>query len=146
MFEPSSLERHARPEGHGHAHAGVDERVRRVGIHPARSARGENDGIGLERFEVSARHIQRDHAAAHAVLDDERGDQPLIVYLQLAALGGLFVFDDLLVEREQQHVPGLVDGETGTRKARAAERPLRYLAVGRAIERAAPMLHLDDAP
>ena len=73
-----------------------------------------------------------------ALVDEEPGDEPLVVPLDRAVLQrGL--------EQRVQHVEaGLVGGEPGAHLLHAAERPDRDVPVGLPAPRAAPVLELQE--
>ena len=75
-----------------------------------------------------------------AVVDQEPGDEPLVVPLHRGILQGR-------LEQRVQHVePGLVGGEPGAHLLHPAERPDRDPAVVLPAPRAAPVLELEELP
>ena len=109
-------------------------------VHAPEAAGGEEHRLRVEDVEVAAGEAHRDHAAADAVAH-EQVEQEVLVEERHAVL------DALLVERLEDAVPGVVGGVAGAldgglaEVARVpAEPPLRDPAVGRAVERQAPVL------
>ena len=99
---------------------------------------------GAEDVQLAIGDAVADHAAGHAVLDDDVDDVVLVEELDA-------VLDALLVERLQDHVAGSVGREARPAHRRLAEvarvtteTALVDLAVRRAVERQAHVLELDD--
>ena len=124
--------------GQGHAVAGLDGGVGGEGEDPAAAARAEDDRLGGDGLDPPRHQLDRDHALDPAVIDQQLGDEPLVVA------------DDALVlerglEQGVEHVEaGLVGGEPGARLLHAAEGPHGDVAVGLAAPGAAPVLQLDQ--
>ncbi len=71
LHEFHVLQRQARPQHHGVAIAGAGVRGRTGEVGPAVTAGRENHAMGTEPVERTRLHVERDHAAAFAVLHDE---------------------------------------------------------------------------
>ena len=91
-----------------------------------------------DRPDPAGRQLDRDDAVHPAVVDEQPGDEPLVVPRHPAVLQrGL--------EQRVQHVEaGLVGGEPGAHLLHAAEGADRDLAVGLPAPRAAPVLELQQ--
>ena len=106
-------------------------------VDASKAACGEDHGLGGDRLEPTAAHVDRHHAYTARILNQELGSEGLVVPVDLLELqGGL--------EHGVKHVePGLVGGEAGAPRGHAAKRPHGDLAVGVTAPWAAPVLHLD---
>ena len=91
-----------------------------------------------DRLDPPGRQLDRDDAVHPAVVDQQPGDEPLVVARDLVVLQrGL--------EQRVQHVEaGLVGGEPGAHLLHAAERADRDVPVGLPAPRAAPVLQLEQ--
>ena len=119
--------------------------------HPSEAAAGEERGLGGEHVEVAGGHLVRDHAGhptpgggARVVGEDHVQD------LELVEEGDV-PLHALLEERLQDHVAGAVRRVAGPAHGGlavvagvATEAALIDLALGRAVERQAEVLQLDD--
>ena len=137
LHELHVLERHAGVVGHRHAVPGRDDRVGGVAVRAPGAAGGHDDGFGHEGLEPALDHVVGHHAPAHAVVDDQSGDEPLHVH-------GHTGLDGPLDHGVQHVVAGLVGPVAGARIAGAPEGPLSDGAVVEAAERAAPVVQLVD--
>jgi hypothetical protein len=143
------LERDAAAEGHAHAVTGEGVGVGRRLEDLAGAAGRENDRLGLEHVDLAGGQLVGHDAgraldAVGAGVHEQVQDVELVVELHA-------LLDAVLVERLQDHVAGAVGGE-----ARAAHRGLTVvarvateaalvdLALGRAVERQAHLLEVDD--
>ncbi len=128
--------------------------------HPAEPAGGQEHALGVENVELAGGDLQRDDAAAFAVLEDQVDHMVLVEE-------GHPLLDALLIEGLKDHVSGPVGrvagphdrdsrlGSLGTRRRRwvvfrvglgvAAEPALRDPALGRAVEWQAHVLQVVDA-
>ena len=113
-------------------------------IRAAVAAGGEDHGVRAVAMQPARGQVERDHAAAGAVLHDEVEREVFDEELGV-------VLDRLLVQRMQHRVAGAVGRRAGAlRRAlavvrgHAAERPLVDAAVVGARERHAVVLELDD--
>ena len=135
-------QRHAVTIGERHAVAGDDAAVGVLAEHPPRAAGRDDHRLRLDQRELAGADLDRQHALAAAVLDDQVGAEVLIEALDRRIL-------DRGLEQRVQHVEaGLVGGEPGTLDLHAAERAHVDVAVVLAAPRAAPVLelhHLLDA-
>ena len=139
------LQRQAGAQRHRAAVAGAGMRRGAGGIGAAIAAGGENGGLGAEAMQRAVVELQRDHAAADAlVVHDQVDGEELDV-----EFGG--VPQRLAVHGVQHGVAGAVGGGAGALRLalavvqrHAAERALIDLAVFGARERHAPMLELVD--
>ncbi len=139
------LQRKAGAQNHAAAVARAGMRGRAGEIRAPITAGRENRRVGAEAVELALHHVQRDHAAAHAVLHDEIQRE---VFDE--ERGG--VADALLIQRVEHRVAGAIRRGTGAMRGRAlaeirghaAERALIDLALVRARERQAVVLQLDD--
>ena len=139
------LQRQAGAQRHRAAVAGAGMRRGAGGIGAAIAAGGEDRGLGAEAMQRAVVELERDHAAAgalvvHDQVDGEELDEEF---------GG--VAQRLAVHGVQHGMAGAVGGGAGALRLalaviqrHAAERPLIDLAVLGARERHAPMLQLVD--
>ena len=132
-----SIKRRAGAIGERVSVAGADQRVRARLVEAPEPAARDDDGLGAQEVQLAGDHLERDDSAARAALHVEVGGEPLFVDLD----AGL---EDLIVERDEQRLPGDVADEIGARLRSAAERARAELAVGAAIEDHAHVLELDD--
>ena len=88
-------------------------------------------------MQLAGDHLKRDEPAARAVFHVQRGRVPFFVNLDAG-------FENLIVERHEQRLPGDVADEVGARLRRAAKGSRSKLAVGRAEKDYAHVLELDD--
>ena len=133
------------PEAHRQAVAGQRVGVRGDLEHPPVAAGGEQDGLGAEHVELAGRQLVGHDAARTAPSSHQQVQHVELVEEPDVAL------DALLVQRLQDHVAGAVGREARAPDRRLAvvarvpaEPPLVDLALGRAVEREAPVLELDD--
>ena len=144
LHELHVLQRQTRPQHHGVAIAGAGVRRGAGEIGPPVTARRKNHLVGPEAVQPSRRKVDRDDAAARAVLHDQVDREILDVELGV-------VLQRLLVKRVQHRMAGPVGRRAGAlRRAlaevrrHAAERPLVDAAVLGTRKRHAVMLQLDD--
>ena len=108
------------------------------GKHPPGAAGGDDDRPGAERHHAARPHLDRDHAGAAAVLDDQVGR---IIFIEAPDRR---IFQRGLEQRVQNMETGLVGGVPGALDLHAAERPHRDRAVGLPAPRTAPVLQLQQ--
>ena len=128
------LQRGAGAVCQGHAVAGLDVRVRREREDPTASSGGEDDRFGGDGLDPAGRQLERHHSTDPAVVDQQRGDEPLVVADDPVVLQGG------LEQRMEQVEAGLVGGEPGPHLLHAAERTDGDVPVRLAAPRAAPVL------
>ncbi len=139
------LQRQSGAQRHGAAVAGAGVRRGAGGVGAAIAAGGEDGGLGAEAMQRAVVELERDHAAAGALVVHDQVD------------GEIFdvefgrVPQRLAVHGVQHGVAGAVGGGAGALRlalavveGHAAERALVDLAVFGARERHAPMLELVD--
>ena len=139
------LQRQAGAQHHAAAVAGAGMRRGAGGVGAAVAAGGENRGLGAETMQRAVVELERDDAAADAlVVHDQVDGEELDVEFGRVA-------QRLAVHRVQHGVAGAVGGGAGALRLalavvqrHAAERALVDLAVLGARERHAPMLELVD--
>src|SRR5690348_11722004 len=112
------LQRGAGPIAERHAVAGIDNGIGAGQKDTAASAGGENHSLGSDRMQATMQHIPCHHAAAHAVLDDERGDVPLFIDINMA-------LENLFVHGVKNRMARAVRGITRAWESSAPKRPLR---------------------
>ncbi len=144
LHELHVLQRQPRAQHHGVAVARADVRGRAREIGAAIAARREDHDLRAEAVQTPFGQVERDDAAADAVLHDEVDREELDVELG-------FVLERLLIERVQHRVARAVRGRAGALggalaevRRHAAEGPLVDAPFLRARERHAVMLELDD--
>ena len=149
LEELDVLQRQALAPHDAHAVARERVRVRRRLEHLAEAARGEDHRLGVEDVQVARReligHDAGDAGLARLVLHrDEVERIELVVELDAE-------LDAVLEQRLQDHVTGAVGGVARAAHRRlavlgrvTAEAALVDLAVGRAVERQAHVLEVDD--
>src|SRR5216683_3067763 len=126
------------PVSQRHAIPGADVAVGGECIDASETTGREDDRFCGDRLEASAAYVDRDHADAARILNQELGGEGLVVAMDLAVL-------ERGLEDGVQHVEArLVGREARAPRGHAAERARRDLAVGVSAPRAAPVLHLDD--
>ena len=130
-------QRRAGAVGEGDAVAGADERVGRRLEGTADAAGGQDDRLGRHLVQLAGQHLDGHDPAAVAVLDDEVGDEPLLV-------GADACLEDLLVHHVQDGLAGDVGHEEGAGVAGAAEVPGAEPALFVAVEDDAHVLQVDD--
>ena len=139
------LQRQAGAQRHGAAVAGAGMRRGAGGIGAAIAAGGEDGGLGAKTMQRAVVELQRDHAAAGALVvhDQVDGEELDVEFGRMA--------QRLAVHGVQHGVAGAVGGGAGALRLalavvqrHAAERALVDLAVLGARERHAPMLELVD--
>ena len=132
------LERRARAIGERHAVPGVDVGVRGEREDLAAAAGAQDDRLRGDRLDLAGQQADRDDAVHPAVVDQQPGDEHLVVARDLVVLqGGL--------EQRVQHVEaGLVGREPGALLLHAAERTDRDVAVRLPAPGAAPVLELQQ--
>ena len=145
LHELHVLQRQPGAQRHGAAVAGAGVRRGAGGVGAAIAAGGENGGLRAEAVQRAVVELQRDHAAAgalvvHDQVDGEELDEEFRGVAQRLAVHGV-----------QHGVAGAVGGGAGALRLalavvqrHAAERPLVDLAVLGARERHAPMLEFVD--
>jgi hypothetical protein len=87
--------------------------------------------------QLAGDHLERNEPATRAVFHVQRSRVPLFVNLDAG-------FENLIVERYEQRLPGDIADEIGARLRRAAKGSRSKLAVGRAEKDYAHVLELDD--
>src|SRR5690606_35182870 len=138
-----------RQAGAGHqaaAVAGAGVRGGRAEVGAAVAAGGQHHAVGAEQVQRAFGHVQRQHAAAHALLVHDQVEREVLDHE-----AGV-VRQRLLVQGVQDGVAGAVGSRAGALRGRtlavagghAAERTLVDLAVLGAGERHAVVLQLDD--
>ena len=144
LHELEVLERQPGAQHHRVAVARADVRRRAGEIGAAVAARRENHHLRAVAMQPPRRHVERDDAAARAVLHDEIDREVLD-----EEFGGML--QRLLIQRVQHRVTRAVRGRAGALRdalaelgRHAAERPLIDAAVLGARERHAVVLELDD--
>ena len=130
------FQRHPFAVGERHAVAVLDIGVGRECENLARAARGQDYRFGGDGLNLSRGQLDRHHALAAAVIDQQLGDKKLIV-----APDG-FVLQRSLKQRVQHVEAGLVGGEPGALNLHAPEGPHRDPAIGLPAPGAAPVLQL----
>ncbi len=123
---------------HGHAVAGHRLRVRREPIERAPAARGNKQRLATERDRLTRGHVQADESGERPVLDEDVGDEELVVPREAS------VPLELVVQRLHLEEAGLVGGQGRARVAVSPERSLRDVAVLVAGPRGAPVVELVD--
>src|SRR4051812_26375069 len=93
------LQRSASPVGERHTIAGIDNGIGAGKKDATASASGENHGLRPNRLQATMQDIPCDHTAADAVFDDERGDIPLLIDINMA-------LEDLFVHGVEDRVAG----------------------------------------
>src|SRR5712691_7827459 len=121
-----------------HAVAGADVAVGRERVNTSEAARREDHRLRGDRLESTASHVDRDHAYAARILDEQLGRERFVVPVDL------LVLERCLKDGVQHVEAGLVGREARPPRGHAAKRPRRDLAVWLPTPRAAPVLHLDD--
>src|SRR5262249_345561 len=109
------LERRAGPIGERHSVAGLDGGVGREGEDPAAAAGAEDGGLGQDGLDPAGMELDGDHALDAAIVDEELGDEPLVV------AGDRGVLERGLEERVKHVEAGFVGGVPGTHLLHAAE-------------------------
>ena len=144
LDELEVLQRQAGAQHHGAAVAGAGMGRGRRRIDAAVAAGRQHHLVGAEAVDRAVVEVPGHHAAAHALVHDQVEREILDEELGV-------VPQRLLVERVQDRVAGAVGGGAGALGdalavfgRHAAERALVDLALGRARERHAEMLELDD--
>ena len=144
LHEFHVLQRQAGAQHHATAVAGAGVRGRAGEERTAVAARGEDDLVRAEAVQGAVRHVERDHAAAGAVLHDQVDREVLDEEARL-------VLERLLVQRVQHGVAGAVGRGAGALRdalavvgGHAAEGTLVDLAVLGARERQAVVLEFED--
>ena len=132
------LEGHAGEVGHGEAIAGLDGGVGSEGEDASGAARAEDDGLSEDRPELAAAELQRGHALAVALVDQEAGGEPLVVADDAGVL------ERGLKEGVEHVEAGLIGGVPGALKAHPAEGTHGHAAVRLSAPTAAPVLQLDQ--
>ncbi len=145
LHELHVLQRQTGPQHHGVAvaRAGMGRGRREIGAPIA--ARRQDRHVGAEAVDLARRHVERDDAAAAAVLVHHQVEGEILdEEVRLVA-------QRLAVERVQDRVAGAVGGSAGALRdalavfgGHAAEGPLVDLALLGARERHAPMFELVD--
>ena len=137
-------QRHAAPVGDRDAVAGAGHRVRGDLEDAAEAAGGQEHALGVEGVDLAGLQLQRDDAAAAAVVGEED-----VEHVELVEEVDV-VLDALLVERLDDHVAGAVGGVAGAPDRAfaevasvAAEPALVDPAVGRAVERKPHVLEFE---
>ncbi len=144
LHELHVLQRQAGAQHHAAAVAGAGVRRRAREVRAAVAARREDHLVRAEAVQRAVREVERDHAAAGAVLHDQ-------VDREVLDEEACFVLQRLLVQRMQHGVAGAVGRGTGALRdalavvrGHAAERALVDLAVFGARERQAVVLEFED--
>src|SRR6185312_5982044 len=137
------LQTQARPQRHGVAVTGTGMRRRAGEVRAPVAAGGENGHVRTEAMQLAFHHVERDHAAAGAVLHDEIDRE---IFDEESGRAP----DRLLIERVQHRVPGTVRSGAGALRdalaelrRHAAEGPLIDAPLLGAGERHPVMLQLD---
>ena len=144
LHELHVLQRQAGAQHHGVAVAGAGVRGGAGEIGAAVAAGGEDRHVGAEAMQLALGQVERDDAAAGAVLHDQ-------VDREVLDEEGRRVAERLLVQRVQHRVAGAVGRGAGALRdalavvrGHAAERALVDAAGLGARERHAVVLELDD--
>ena len=124
--------------GKGHAVAVFDGGIGGKWKNFARAARAENDGFGGDGTNAPRADVEGRDAAHPAVVDEQRGDEPLVVS------GDGVVFEGGLKEGVQHVEAGFVGGKEGAFDAHATKGADAHATVFVAAPGAPPMLELDD--
>ena len=133
-------QRRAGPVGLRDAVTRADERVRRRLVALPGAAGGEDHVLGREGLHAPGADVARHDAHARAVVvEDQRGDEPLLV-----AIDPLGVLEDLLVEHVEHRLAGDVRDVGGALHRGAAERPQVELALLVAVEGDPDVLEVHD--
>ena len=103
-----------------------DEGVGGRRVDATEAAGGQDDGLRRQRLDLAGAHVHGDDAAAAPVLDDERGDEPLVV-------GADVQLEGLLVQDVEERLAGDVGDVAGAGEAGAAEGPLGDAPVRAAV-------------
>ena len=144
LHELEVLQRQAGAQHHGAAVAGAGMGRGRGLVDAAVAAGRQHRLVGAEAMDRAVVEVPGHDAAAHALVHDQVEGEILDEELGV-------VPERLLVERVQDGMAGAVGGGAGAMRdalavlrGHAAERALVDLALGRAAERHAEMLQLDD--
>ena len=134
------LERSARPVRQRHPVAVLDRRVRRERKDAAAAAGAQDHGLRLDRLDLPRHQVDRHDPLNAAVVDEQLGDEPLVVADDARVLQrGL--------EQRVEHVEaGLVRGKPRAHLLHAAERADGDVAVGLAAPRDNPSARDAAAP
>ncbi len=119
---------------HRHAVAGDRFRVRREAVKAAPAAGGDQQRLAAQHDCLAARCVDAQQAGEPPALDEQVGDEELVV------AGEALVAQQLVVQRLHLEEAGLVGGQRRARVGVAAERPLRDPAVLVACPRDAPVI------
>src|SRR5450759_4825818 len=120
-----------------HSIARADVAVGRERVEAAQAAGGEDHGLGGDCVEPPRALVERDHADAPRVLDEQLGDEGLVVAVDL------LVLERGLEDRVEHVEPALVGGEARAPGGHASEGADGDRAVRLAAPWAPPVLHLD---
>ena len=136
LHELHVFERSAGAKGQRHAITALDVGVCREGKDAAATAGAENHCLRQDRLNSSRHQLDGDDAADHAVVDEQLGDEPLVVARDR------LILHSCLEERVQHVEAGFVGGKPGAHFLHATEGANRDMSVGLAIPRASPALQL----
>ena len=134
------LERGPGPVGQGHPIAGLDVGVGGERVDPAAASCAQDDRLASYHLDPARHQLDRHHAADPAGVDQQPGDEPLVV------AGDVLVLERRLEEGVEHVEAGLVRGEPGAHLFHAAERPHRDVPVRFAAPGAAPALEPEQFP
>ncbi len=137
LHELHVLQRGAGPVGQRHAIARLDRSVGRELKYAPSATGADDDRLGRDGPDRTVVDVERRDPAHPAVLDQQRGCEPLVV------TDDLVVLQRRLKERVEHMEAGLVGCVEGPVHGHAAEGADADAAVGIPAPRAAPMLDLD---
>ena len=132
------LERQPGAVGHRHAVAGHRLGVGREAVERAAAAAGDEQRLAAQHDRLAARRVDAEQAGEAALLDQDVGDEELVV------AGEAPVAQQLVVQRLHLEEAGLVGRQRRAREGVAAEGALRDAAVLVARPRDAPVIEQPD--
>ena len=134
LHELHVLQRPASAINQRHAIAGLDGGVGGVWEDATAAACADNHRFRSNRLNAAGHQFDRNYALHAAIVDEQLGDEPLVVAMNLVVL------ERGLKEGVQNVEAGLISGEPGALLLHSAKGAYRDVAVGLAAPGASPVL------